>query len=153
MASDVYSLGAVGWEMVTGARPVEPTRGEAIEVLAARKRQAVPDAPEVPEGLVAILQMALSPEPDHRFHSARRMAQELRAEVEREVDAAEDFDDLWADDAGFEAEDSAAEAEAAEPPASAVAAESLAPVPPWAWLGIGAGGATLFWFLLWWWVS
>lgn len=79
VASDVYGLGAVGWEIVTGTRPVALRDDEDLAALAGRKR-SLPDAPgEVPTDLVALLHRALAADPGARFHSARSMAQALRA--------------------------------------------------------------------------
>jgi serine/threonine-protein kinase len=80
--SDVYALGAVIYEMVTGALPHE---APSIAALLERKLAGVPApasalAPSqaIPKALDRLLERALAPEPKDRFQSAS----ELRAALE-----------------------------------------------------------------------
>src|SRR5512141_118111 len=80
-ASDIYSLGIVLYEMLTGVRPWEGD--SAAGVALARLSGPIPDPatvrPSVPAELVAITRRALAREPGDRFASASTMADELEA--------------------------------------------------------------------------
>lgn len=77
-ASDVFSLGAVGYHLVTGTRPftsADPPRasaevGEAVRVLRQR-------APELDDATYAVLVRALARTPVERFRDAAEMADAL----------------------------------------------------------------------------
>jgi tRNA A-37 threonylcarbamoyl transferase component Bud32 len=82
-ASDIFSLGIVLYEMLTGVRPW--TGDSAASVALARLTGPVPDPVTVratlPPDLAAIARKALSPEPDDRFSSAGAMADALDAAI------------------------------------------------------------------------
>jgi serine/threonine protein kinase len=77
-ASDVFSLGAVGYHLVTGTRPftsADPSRasaevGEAVRLLRQR-------APALDDATYAVLVRALARTPIERFHDAGEMADAL----------------------------------------------------------------------------
>ncbi|GLH72846.1 hypothetical protein GETHLI_13480 [Geothrix limicola] len=73
--SDLFSLGVVLWEMVTGAKPF---RGDSsIEVMHAILKEEPPDLPEtlkVTPPLERILRSCLAKAPEGRFHSAHDLA-------------------------------------------------------------------------------
>ena len=74
--SDVWSLGAVLYEIVVGARA--RAGANDIELAAAARRgdaQAIPD--ETPADLAAILKHALAPEPAARYPDAKALADDL----------------------------------------------------------------------------
>jgi PAS domain S-box-containing protein len=85
--TDIYGLGAILYELLTGAPPFAGTN--TIEVLdkVIRGAPAAPSAlwPEVPVTLEAICQRALSKEPSLRHASAIALAQEVQTwqEVQR----------------------------------------------------------------------
>jgi serine/threonine-protein kinase len=82
-ASDIFSLGIVLYEMLTGVRPW--TGDSAASVALARLTGPVPDPMTVratlPPDLAAIARKALSPAPDDRFSSASAMADALDAAI------------------------------------------------------------------------
>ncbi len=77
--ADVYSLGVVLYELLTGERPYAgATEAELLAaVRAGRARLPVEIAPEVPEPLQAIALKAMEADPRERYASAREMAREL----------------------------------------------------------------------------
>ncbi len=80
-ASDIYSLGIVLYEMLTGVRPW--TGDSAASVALARLSGPVPDPmlvrSSLPPDLAAITRKALAPAPADRFSSASSMADSLDA--------------------------------------------------------------------------
>ncbi|MFD0558707.1 serine/threonine protein kinase [Stackebrandtia endophytica] len=77
-ASDVYSLGIVGYECLAG-RP--PFYGESTPaIISAQLNQPPPPLPEdVPSALADIIAVMLSKDPAHRFASATELTQALDA--------------------------------------------------------------------------
>jgi serine/threonine-protein kinase len=77
--SDVYSMGAVLFELLTGAPLIQHT--VPIEILYHVLRTPAPSAsgidPTLPKALDAVLSRALAKTPDDRFQSAGEMAQAL----------------------------------------------------------------------------
>jgi eukaryotic-like serine/threonine-protein kinase len=85
--SDLYSLGIVLWELLTGFRPFrdEAVHGdwaETLKVMIARRRVPVdPEEltrmPDCPAGLPPLLQQTLAPDRDARWSSGLEMARRL----------------------------------------------------------------------------
>jgi len=75
--SDIFSLGIVLHESLTGKQPFERTT--AVEMMTAILREDPPDLPEtISPALRLIVGHCLEKEPDRRFHSARDLAFALR---------------------------------------------------------------------------
>lgn len=78
--TDVYALGVMLFELLTGKRPVEP-KGQALATLRAAKQEPAPRLASVTAGvgreLDAIVAKALEVRPERRYGSAAELADEL----------------------------------------------------------------------------
>lgn len=79
--SDVYSLGAIGYRILTGDTPHD--MNASLHEVVRRVAQDPPRdprslAPAVPRPLAAILRKACAPASDHRYASASELAEDLR---------------------------------------------------------------------------
>ena len=86
--SDIYSLGVVLYEALTGRRPFDsPRRGssvvEALLRAADERQRAAPRPraidPAIPPSLDAVVLRCLEPDPDDRYHFAAELAADLHA--------------------------------------------------------------------------
>ena len=88
-ASDVYGLGLVLYEAMTGARAFG---GETTDAIAVARIGATPPSPrsirpEVPVDLDAVVRRALAPEPADRYANGNAMATALEAAMQTADDA------------------------------------------------------------------
>jgi serine/threonine-protein kinase len=77
-ASDVYSLGVVGYECLTGGRPFDGTSQVAI-ALAHINQQPAPLPTDIPLAVRQLIERALAKHPDDRFTDGAAFAAAIRA--------------------------------------------------------------------------
>jgi len=84
--SDIYSLGATLYHMLTGRVPFDGSSTAEILTHAARDPLVSPRAlvPEIPESLSAVVERMMARSPEDRYRSAAEVLHDLR-EVEREL--------------------------------------------------------------------
>jgi len=85
--ADIFALGAVFYEMLTGRRPFQ---GESHASLQAAILTADPESPrtlrsDLPKELESTVLRCLEKDPDHRFHSAGELTQELQSSAEAQT--------------------------------------------------------------------
>ena len=77
--SDLWSLGVLLYELVTGSQPYQSESTERLERMI-RSRIPAPPAPDpCPEALRRILRKSMDPEPERRYQSAADLAADLAA--------------------------------------------------------------------------
>jgi len=89
--TDVFALGAVLYETLTGRRPfrAESRAALAVEILTARPPDVSSVGRGIPPGLDRIVAACLAKDPDERWQSAADVARELRWAAEAGRDATE----------------------------------------------------------------
>ncbi len=87
--SDVYALGIVLFEMLTGARPFEGDSPIQIAYKHVNERVPAPSTikKEIPESLDAIVLNATAPNPDQRFRDAVELEREIQ-KIQRQLEPA-----------------------------------------------------------------
>jgi tetratricopeptide (TPR) repeat protein len=84
-ASDVFSLGVIAFELLTGRRPFQDHAGEfdqTVDRMVADRQRKAPSVrslnPQVSGGLLSIVARCLAPELQNRYASAAQLAEDLR---------------------------------------------------------------------------
>ncbi len=80
--ADLYSLGVLFWEMLTGRLPFEAP--DALSMAVMHAQDPIPKLPPPLKHWQRFMQSALAKQPEHRFENAAEMAQAL-AEVRRQA--------------------------------------------------------------------
>ncbi len=88
VTSDIYSVGVVLYEMLTGRVPFEgdSTVAVAMQHLHTRPAPIETIAPEVPLAICHVAMMAMEKNPKYRYQSAWEMALELRKAIDGRTD-------------------------------------------------------------------
>jgi serine/threonine protein kinase len=79
--SDLYALGIIGWQALSGRLPFDAEQASAV--LLQHATQQVPSlqaaAPDVPRQVVAVIERCLAKNPDDRFSTGEELAEALTA--------------------------------------------------------------------------
>lgn len=83
--SDIYSVGVMMYEMLSGKLPFESGNGNVVEVaikqISDKPRPLAEIAPSLPHALVEITERAMAKQPENRYASAREMLDALKTYV------------------------------------------------------------------------
>lgn len=88
VTSDIYSVGVVLYEMLTGRVPFDGDSPVAIALQHLHNRPAPIDtlAPDAPPAIIHVCMMAMEKNPRYRYQSAVEMATELRKAIDGRTD-------------------------------------------------------------------
>ena len=96
--TDIFAIGAVFYEMLTGSRPFSGESRASLQAAILTSDPSSPRAirPEIPKDLEAMVLRCLEKDPGQRFESAKEMAAALRTFAETEVGSSARYRSLLA---------------------------------------------------------
>ena len=83
--TDLYSLGVIIYQMLTGQKPY--VGSDAIEILAAHREAPVPELPEELAGYQHLISRLMAKNPDARIASARELVEIIEQQLQSQAQA------------------------------------------------------------------
>ncbi len=96
--ADIYSVGVILYEMLTGKLPFEADSAVSVAIMQLQSKPKLPSEidPTIPRGLEQIIMHAMQKDPERRYHSAAEMLKDLE-EFKRNPEISFNYD-IFVDD-------------------------------------------------------